>query len=262
MKNKKLILLIFIYSFFSIGRVVSQDIYVKITYKKKSTKTLEKLVKQEKPNKTKELSTKIHNESIKEANNFEYSLIFDNKSSLFNEIPKMDLDKKRSMGNSIGRGLAKLSGDTHGIFFTDRLSGKTIRQREFEAEMFLIEHDKIEDWALTQEKRKIGNYICYKATKNDSYINASGKKKTYTVTSWYTQELPYPYGPTTYNGLPGVILELNNHQTVIYASKIELNPKKREDIIKPNKGTDITKEEFDNMMTGSATGFSKRINRN
>ena len=251
MKNRKIIVFVFC-TFFCLGQLVSQEIYIKVTYKKKSTIVL-------KNNNKKNEINGILRKSQENMSKLEYNLIFDNRSSLFKEVSKMNIDDNK---NALATKLSRMFGDTQGVFFTDRETGKTIHQKEFESEFFLIEHEKINDWVLTQEKKKIGNYICYKAIKNDAYINSSGEKKYFNVIAWYTQELPYPYGPTTYNSLPGVILELINRQVNIYASKIELNPKQRRSITVPKEGVNVTNVKYDSIISGLATDFRKKYKRN
>lgn len=74
------------------------------------------------------------------------------------------------------------------------------------------------DWKILEEQKKIGDYMCFKATTNF-------KKNNYTA--WFTLELPFSYGPWKFNGLPGIILEIsdntNFHQ--IFATKIRIEDK-------------------------------------
>lgn len=52
-------------------------------------------------------------------------------------------------------------------------------------------------WKLYNEKRKIGNYDCKKAT-------TLFRGREYIV--WYTEKIPISLGPWKFNGLPGLIL--------------------------------------------------------
>ncbi len=53
-------------------------------------------------------------------------------------------------------------------------------------------------WELKKETKKIGKFLCKKAT-------AQFRGRNYTA--WYATEIPLPYGPWKLQGLPGIILE-------------------------------------------------------
>ena len=80
---------------------------------------------------------------------------------------------------------------------------------------------RMKDWELTNETKDIDGYTCYKAVHKE-FIQRS---QTYrTSTAWYTLDIPVPYGPAGFGGLPGLILELQYGNRVIYiADKIVLN---------------------------------------
>jgi len=54
-------------------------------------------------------------------------------------------------------------------------------------------------WNLTDEKKKIGAFNVQKAT-----TEYGGRHWI----AWFSQDIPYPYGPYIFNGLPGLILEI------------------------------------------------------
>ena len=63
---------------------------------------------------------------------------------------------------------------------------------------------------------------------------------------WFTPEIPVPFGPKGFDGLPGLILEAtNNGKTFIYASKIQFNPENINEILtEPKGGNDIAKDDY------------------
>ena len=111
-----------------------------------------------------------------------------------------------------------------------------------------------EEWELSGETKKVGNYTAQKASFTkivDSKRFSTGMtemenvKDTLQVTVWFTPEIPVSHGPENYFGLPGLILEVQNQGRTLICEKIELNPSADPVVIvKPSKGKEITKEEF------------------
>jgi GLPGLI family protein len=58
------------------------------------------------------------------------------------------------------------------------------------------------------------------------------------------------HGPAEYWGLPGLILEVSAGNTTILCSQIVLNPKKKVDIKMPEKGKEITKNDYQTTIKG------------
>jgi GLPGLI family protein len=79
------------------------------------------------------------------------------------------------------------------------------------------------------------------------------------VIAWYTTQIPYNFGPKDYNGLPGLILELQEDNLLIKASKITLQQKKKIVIKKPNQGEKITLKGYDAMVKEM---YYNRLRRN
>jgi GLPGLI family protein len=65
------------------------------------------------------------------------------------------------------------------------------------------------------------------------------------ITAWYTPEIPVSFGPNNYWGLPGLILEINEPETIILCSKVVLNTKEKSAIKAPNNGIKVSQKEFD-----------------
>lgn len=57
----------------------------------------------------------------------------------------------------------------------------------------------LQKWKMDTETKKIGNYLCKKAT-------TLFRGRAYTA--WYTESLPFIGGPWKFDGLPGMILEV------------------------------------------------------
>lgn len=98
-------------------------------------------------------------------------------------------------------------------------------------------------WIITSESKKIDNYLCLKATCERTFIEAKTKKPlTKIITVWFAPILPYSYGPKGYNGLPGLILELQDHKTIFLATKIKIE--KNEIKISWPKNKILTEKEY------------------
>ncbi|RDK83821.1 GLPGLI family protein [Marinirhabdus gelatinilytica] len=68
------------------------------------------------------------------------------------------------------------------------------------------------------------------------------------VTAWFTPQIPVSNGPGEYAGLPGLILEMNMYRTTILCSKIVLSTKAGEKIEAPDKGDEVTREEYNKIV--------------
>jgi len=106
--------------------------------------------------------------------------------------------------------------------------------------------DKTE-WKLENESKYIDSYLCYKATSEEVVVNSEGTFK-HAIIAWYCPSIPFSYGPKGFNGLPGLILELQVRNITWGATKIELS---NEDKIieKPTKGKLITEDEYNKMIS-------------
>ena len=90
--------------------------------------------------------------------------------------------------------------------------------------------------------------------------DAEPEMEEITVTAWYAPEIPVNNGPGRYQGLPGLILEIEDGSLSLLCSKIVLNPKDKKEIAKPTKGKKVNQEKFDQIMEKKMQEMSERYN--
>ena len=74
--------------------------------------------------------------------------------------------------------------------------------------------------------------------------------------------IPVAHGPGDFDGLPGLILELNTSNTTILCTKVVLNPKEDIKIKIPTKGKEVTREGYTTIIEEKATEMSQRFGGN
>lgn len=222
-----------------------------IIYKKKVNSNLE-ITKNNLP-KNSTASLMVEN-AIKNLDNLEYKLSFNKELSIFTENQSLEID---NLNNEISVILSKSFGETEGIFFTMIKTQNLLLQKELDSRIFLIKMPFSEfNWTITSVQKKIGNYICYKATMSFTRATVSGIKQI-PVIAYFTPEIPYSYGPARYVGLPGLVLEVEVDNVIIYASKIILNKTEKEIIEVPKNGKLITENEFNELTKNAFEQFKK-----
>lgn len=162
---------------------------------------------------------------IKNIKDVQFALTFNNNESLYKVIDKMESDADPTVN------LAKVVAGGDNLYYNNIKLNYSVYQKDDGGEILLVSYlDK--KWNLTQEKKYIGNYLCYKATLN--------KENNF---AWYTPEIPVNFGPNKYHGLPGLVLEVQIGGLTFKASEILLNPKESILIKKP-KGKEIKEDEY------------------
>ena len=211
-----------------------------------------------------------------------YILTFNKEESIFKEDEKLE-------GGPGGR-----APSMWGSSFSAGLQYKNIKEKvflqdqEFFGKKFLITEQMTPyKWKMGSETKKIGQYVCYKATtmrpaseisftsttprkkkkKKDSISVASKapvavaeavvekdieevSEKMVEVVAWYSPMIPVSQGPTEYWGLPGLILELSAGNTTMLCNKIVMNPEEKIEIKRPTKGEVVTKKQYNEIITG------------
>jgi GLPGLI family protein len=125
--------------------------------------------------------------------------------------------------------------------YCDLKNNTRIDQRDFMQRKFLVESDlKTSDWKLTGEQKMILNYPCQEATRQDS---------TRKITAWFTPAIPVSSGPSTFCGLPGLVLavNINDGDQTLTATSVNLGEVDASKIVKPKDGKKVTEAEFDKI---------------
>ena len=178
-----------------------------------------------------------------------FILSFNKEESIFEEEEKVDAisGATDSWGSNFSRGKQ----------YKNIKENQLVQTQEFYGKRFLVK-DKLQniDWKMESDSKKIGQYMCFKATasvptKELSWFifswgdlsseNDSIDIQMTEVEAWYTLQIPLKHGPAEYGGLPGLILAVSAGNTTILCSQILINPKNSFEIEAPSKGKIITK---------------------
>ena len=125
--------------------------------------------------------------------------------------------------------------------YCDLKSGKKINQQDFMQRKFLIESDlKATDWKLTGNQKMILNYPCQEATRQDS---------TRKISAWFTPAIPLATGPSSFCGLPGLVLavNVNDGDQTLTATSVKMGDVDASKIVKPKDGKKVTEAEFNKI---------------
>lgn len=178
-----------------------------------------------------------------------YVLSFNKESSIYKEEKSLDTPKPEQSGFSI-----VIAGNDNTLFKNTKEKTYVDAQESFGKRFLIKDEIKDIDWKLEKDTKKIGNYLCFKATSSrmvpdyDEFGKKKEKERELIITAWYTPEIPINNGPVMYQGLPGLILELHEDKMHYVCNKIVLNSKEKIEIVAPDKGKEVTQEEFNAIM--------------
>jgi GLPGLI family protein len=203
-------------------------------------------------------------ESLKSAFEKKYILMFNTSESLYKEEEKLEAPQQNSFG------LAMSFSGGGDVLYRNIKENQSIEEQEFFSKEFLV-IDPLEklDWVISNENKKIGNYNCMKATlifpvtqeqldnhekmkakqeKNPTQFMTLKEPKDRIVEAWFTMDIPVSHGPAQFWGLPGLIMEVHDGNTIYLCSKITLNPKEKFNIKKPKSGQKVSKKEYETIV--------------
>ena len=197
-----------------------------------------------------------------------YVLSFNKEESVF--IEEDQLDAISGATDSWGKNFAP------GKQYKNVKTNTQLQEQECYGKKFLVQ-DVLQpiEWSLESETKKIGNYSCFKATASipsdeltwysfswDKLRNTTESDSTQVkevkmtqIEAWYAPQIPVRHGPLDYWGLPGLILEVSANNTTMLCSKIVLNPDEIIEIEAPSKGKEVSKKEYQEIITDKMKEF-------
>jgi GLPGLI family protein len=173
---------------------------------------------------------------LKNSADVEYKLVFNNHISRYEKVESMKNDSQKSLN------ITEVEAGGDNTFYFENLTKENLYSKKLGDGIYMISQ-KAYNWKLTKESKLINNYNCYKAI-----ILDSDNKET-DIIAWYTPEIPLGYGPKNYNGLPGLILQLNTQKGIYLVSKIKLSEKEIK-IKLPKDGIRLTYEDYRKRFEG------------
>jgi GLPGLI family protein len=207
---------------------------------------------------------KAFQEAMKSASEKKYTLSFNKSECLYEE--QEQLEKPEAPANGGFSISVSFSGE--GKKYLNLKDKICIEEADiFGKEFLIVEPLEKTNWKLLNETKKIGDYNCFKAEltvqvtekqrkEYEEFLKKEETKpalfkmdepKDKTIVAWYTPEIPVSFGPNKYWGLPGLILEINEEETIILCSKVTLSNKEKSKIKVPNTGEKVTQKKFDEI---------------
>ena len=164
---KKIILIVLLSTF---SNLYSQNISLKATYTKSLTKGVISL--SQKGDEAAKILQVVENQSIELLKEIKFELIVKNSKSLFYANDHNSLEGKKNYKTAISIGI-----NLKGKYYTDFEKNEVLNQKESIGETFLVKEtfDKYK-WILHNETKKIGQFLCYKATTIEEILNPFSNK--------------------------------------------------------------------------------------
>src|SRR5690606_17976714 len=191
-------------------------------------------------------------EQLKKQFQKEYTLTFNQEASIYKQNEEL---AKPSPVSSSGISIEISMGSD--VRYKNVKENRYTNQTELYGKQFLIKDSlSTRAWELVNETKNIGEYTCFKAIYKDSITSTTftdkGEiqevKKERITTAWYTPQIPVNNGPEDFQGLPGLILEINDGSLTLVCTKIVINPKDKTTIDEPNKGKVLSQAEFEAIV--------------
>jgi GLPGLI family protein len=156
--------------------------------------------------------------AMKEAKKLKFSLLVNKSKSYFYNNPSLSFNETGGSRQStliFANYIGETYSGTDTLYQNIPLLGKNV----------YVKKPINSNWTLHNETKTIDGYECYKATTENVVINDVGEFR-HPVIAWYCPEIPLPFGPNGYGGLPGLILQIQIRNVTYGVDSIEFNTEK------------------------------------
>ncbi len=199
-----------------------------------------------------------------------FELIFNESVSLFRSVVDEEApDPFANGGGGGGGGMRFNFRMPTANTFTDIAKQKQYEERAFfEKEFLIVDSIKQYKWKLSEETKTIAKQLCKKATtmisapqmrmrisiggsanNTDTTANTQRAPKETELVVWYAENIPVSFGPDSYNGLPGVIMEIDQDNGANVTTAVEVSTKyPKKELVAPTKGEKMNRAQFQENM--------------
>lgn len=156
--------------------------------------------------------------------NLYFDLYFNNKMSLFIEQNVLKTGTKL-VKESIEDGyINKVYGERKNLkpmFYLNQRDNFIFMENQYDECLYVRDNNIVLSWKIFNDTKKIGSFICRKATtffRGRNYI------------AWYAPEIPVRWGPHKFSGLNGLVLEIYDENNIysFVAEKVVFGSDKNE----------------------------------
>jgi GLPGLI family protein len=144
--------------------------------------------------------------------------------------------------NQGGTRMTMRFGRDNRIVYKNMAEDKMIDSRDFMQKQFLITGPlKARKWKIGSKQKEILGYNCMEASFRVDSATA--------LVAWFAPTLTTANGPSDFQGLPGMILQIdiNDGERMITATEILTDSVDTSVIVAPDKGKEVTAEEFEKI---------------
>lgn len=195
-------------------QVTAQNKLNKVTYNR--IINLDAVLEKQKETYSETVLKKIK-EKYENYNLLSYDLLFNSTESScsLNDIEtSLESDLKKEQINDIIKIEKNMS------YFVSLKQNKTVQSIIMGGErLLLVDSTRQLKWSLKKQSKLIGEYTCFKA----QLVNGDDilpYMPDLLIEAWYTPQIPVPFGPLEFEGLPGLILEIKVGNNIYFASEI------------------------------------------
>ncbi len=169
-----------------------------------------------------------------------FELLYNGDESMY--ARQKDAEQAEITSNQGGNQMVMRFGRDNRAVYKNLATESMIDSREFMQKQFLIKGPPTpRKWKIGKNHKEILGYNCMEATfQQDTATH---------ITAWFTPQIAISNGPSDFQGLPGMILQIdmNHGQRVSTATEIKLDSVDTSTIIPPTKGKEVTSEEFETI---------------